>query len=79
MTPHQACLYDLGLYLKDRAREAVKTRNGLPAGSEDRDFQDGRVVALNEAISIIQQTAEGLGIPLAELSLDDIVPDRDLT
>lgn len=79
MTPYQACLYDLGRYLKDRAREAVRARNALPMGTGDREFQDGRVLGFNEAISIIQQTALGLGIPLAELRLDDVVPDRDLT
>ena len=38
-----------------------------------------RVMAFNEVISIMQQQAEGFEIPLAELRLDDIEPDRDLT
>ncbi len=35
-------------------------------------------MAFNEVISIIQQTAESLGINLRDLKLDDIDPDKDL-
>ena len=78
MSKYQHYLFDLGLIVKERALqargEAEKAR-----GTDDHDFEDGRVLAFNEVISIMQQQAEGFEIPLSELRLDDIVPDRDLT
>jgi len=71
-------LEDLGEIVKARALEAKEERTTEPQGSPGYDFQCGRLVAFNEIISIFQQQAEGFGINLAELSLDDIVPDRDL-
>lgn len=79
MSTHKDYLYDLGLEVKQRALDARRERDAAPAGSEDRSFQSGRVMAFNEVISMMQQQAQGLGIPLADLRLDDIVPDRDLT
>jgi hypothetical protein len=35
-------------------------------------------MAFNEVVSIMRQQAEGLGIPLADLRLKDVEPDRDL-
>jgi hypothetical protein len=78
MSAHKEYLFDLGLEVKLRALEAQRGRNATPPGSEERAFHSGRVMAFNEVISIMQQQAEGLGIPLADLRLDDIVPDRDL-
>ena len=71
-------LYDLGLDVKLRALEAVEERNAEPDDSPERTFESGRVLAFNEVISIMQQNAVGMDIPLSELQLDDIVPDRDL-
>jgi hypothetical protein len=76
---HADYLFDLGLLIKERALEARRQRDESPQGSSERDFHSGRVLAFNEVISIMQQQAEGLGIPLSDLRLDDIEPDRDLT
>jgi hypothetical protein len=76
---HEDYLFDLGLLIKERALEARRQRDESPQGSQEREFQSGRVLAFNEVISIMQQQAEGLGIPLTDLRLEDIVPDRDLT
>ena len=76
---HENYLSDLGLILKERALEARRQRDELPEESLDRTFQFGRVIAFNEVISIMQQQAEGLNIPLSDLRLEDIDPDRDLT
>ncbi len=78
MSVHRDYLFDLGLLVKERALEARRQREESPPGSSEREFRSGRVMAFNEVISIMQQQAEGLGIPLADLRLDDIVPDRDL-
>jgi len=72
-------LFDLGYEVKLHAREAVKQRNAEPAGSAGREFESGCVLAFHTVITIMQQKAEVMGIPLSELRLDDIVPDRDLT
>jgi hypothetical protein len=76
---HENYLFDLGLLLKERALEARRQRDELPEESLDRTFQSGRVIAFNEVISIMQQQAEGFDIPLSDLRLEDIDPDRDLT
>lgn len=56
--------------LKERALEAVEKKKD--------EYDSGRVMGFNESISIIQQTAQGMGIDLAEIGLDDINPDNDL-
>lgn len=78
MSTHQNYLYDLGYEVKQRALEARRERDAAPEGSAEKLFQSGRVLAFNEIISLMQQQAVGLGIPLAELRLEDIDPDRDL-
>jgi hypothetical protein len=76
---HKDYLFDLGFLIKERAIEACRQRDALPRDSGEREFQAGRALAFNEVISIMQQQAEGLGLPLSDLRLDDIEPDRDLT
>jgi hypothetical protein len=71
-------LNDLGEIIKTRALEAKAERANEREGSPEFHFQCGRLVAFNEVISILQQQAEGFGIDFADLSLDDIDPDRDL-
>ena len=71
-------LEDLGEIVKTRALEVKEERTKEPQGSPGYDFQCGRLVAFNEIVSILQQQAEGFGINLDELNLEDIAPDRDL-
>jgi hypothetical protein len=78
MSTHKHYLYDLGLEVKLRALEARRERDAAEEGSADRTFHSGRLLAFNEVVSIMQQQAEGVGIPIADLRLDDIEPDRDL-
>ncbi len=77
-TKYKYYLYDLGLLIKERALEAKKDRSHKPKKSKDYLFQSGRIMAFNEVISIMQQQAEGFGIQLRDLQLDDITPDQDL-
>ena len=82
VTPMSACrdyLFDLGMGLKQLAQQARRERDAAPQGSRDRLFNEGRLLALHRVVSLMQQQAEGLGIPLTDLQLDDLVPDRDLT
>lgn len=79
MEKYQNYLYDLGPILKKRALEAKDERDAASDGSEEREYLSGRLMAFNEVLSIMQQQAAGFEIPLAELRLDDLDPDNDLT
>ena len=78
MTKYEAFLFDLGPILKERALEAKRSRDNAPRESTEREFQAGRVLGLAEAISILQQQAEGLDLSLSALRLDQFDPDREL-
>jgi hypothetical protein len=78
MSPYQAYLFDLGFELKVLARKAREDRDNAPPESPDRVFKSGRLMAFHHIVSLMQQQADGLGIPRADLRLDDIEPDRDL-
>jgi len=70
-------LYDLGPLFLERALDAkAQTKKGETEG--DQLFQTGRLIAFHEVISIMQQQAESFGIPLKDLRLEDVVPERDL-
>ena len=71
-------LRDLGFLIKERALAAKEARTREKRGSEGYMFEAGRLLAFNEVISIMQQQAEGFGIDLGELRLQDVDPDRDL-
>ena len=71
-------LGDLGNLLKERALEAKEMFKKEKRGTDGYHFEAGRLMAFNEAISIMQQQAQGFQIPLEELDLHDIEPDRDL-
>ena len=76
---YQNYLFDLGDEIKRRALEARNARESASSGSPEYMFQSGRVLAFNEVISIMQQSAAGFDIPLSDIRLNDIEPDRDLT
>jgi hypothetical protein len=78
MEKYRHYLYDLGLILKERALEAKDDRDAAGDGSE-REYLTGRLMAFNEVLSIVQQQAKAFEIPLSELRLESLDPDRDLT
>jgi hypothetical protein len=69
-------LRDLGHLLKEDALEAK--RDAEAASGEDAAFARGLSLAYYEVISLMQQQAWVFGIPLEEMSLADINPDKDL-
>ena len=71
-------LQDLGMLIKQRALEAKQISENAEPGSEAYYFETGRLLGFNEVVSIMQQQARGFQIPLEELDLHDIEPDRDL-
>lgn len=78
MTKYKNYIYDLGYEIKLRALEARREDKTAKENSDDKMFHSGRLMAFNEVISIMQQQAVGMDIPLTEIRLDDIEPDRDL-
>ena len=75
---HRNYLFDLGDALKQEALDARRERDRAPEGSEERAFKSGRLLAYFEVLSTMRNRAEGFGIPLSDIRLDDIDPDRDL-
>jgi hypothetical protein len=70
----QHYLLDLGTLLKEHA---VTTRRESKADPSD-SFALGRLMAYHEVISLMQQQARAFGLPLENLNLNDIDPERDL-
>jgi len=75
---YQDFLSDFVRYVKERALEARDERDRSVGEGEAHDFNSGRLMAFNEVVAIAIQHADGMGIELAELGLDDIEPDEDL-
>jgi len=71
-------LFDIGLFIKEGALKAREKRSKEKKGSKAHMYEAGRVMAFYEVISLLQQEAEGFAIPLKDLQLDGIDPDKDL-
>jgi len=71
-------LRDLGQLIKEMARDAKLDRDGSVGGS-DQDLHLGRLMALHEVVSLMQEQAAAFGIDLRDLSLADIDPAEELT
>jgi hypothetical protein len=71
-------LSDLGALVKEQALAAKRGKDAA-AGSGSFDYALGRLTAWHEVVSLMQQQALAFGLDLAELSLEDISPERDLT
>lgn len=70
-------LRDLGELIKDLALAARDERDEAAAG-EDRAYATGRLMALHEVVSLMQQQADAFGLSHRDLRLDDVEPERDL-
>jgi hypothetical protein len=69
-------LRDLGELIKEIALRAK--RDADSASDADRSFALGRLMAMHEVISLMQQQADAFGIAASDIGLDGIVPERDL-
>jgi len=76
MTTHANYLLDLGHLVREAGEQAKKDAD--QASESDRLFQRGRLMAYYEVLSLMQQQAEAFQLPLEELALDGLDPDRDL-
>jgi hypothetical protein len=70
---YQLYLNDLGFLLRDYALEAKENRN-----LHKTDYYTGYLMGFHRVISLMQQQAEGFQIPLREINLHDIDPEKDL-
>ena len=73
---HANYLLDLGRELRESAEEAKKSAG--VAEEDDRLFAQGRAMAYYEVISLMHQQATSFGLPLTELGLQGVDPERDL-
>jgi hypothetical protein len=71
-------LSDLGALIKEQALAAKHSKDAA-SGSDNYDYELGRLTAWHEVVSLMQQQALAFGLDPAELSLDDVSPERDLT
>jgi hypothetical protein len=74
---HRLYLYDLGFLLREAAFEA-KAAGEAARGSESESFQRGRAFAYYEVLSLLIAQAGAFDLPLEDLRLDGLDPDRDL-
>ncbi len=73
---HANYLLDLGYLIRENAEKA---KNGLAlASDDDRAFEQGRLSAYHEVLSLMQQQAVAFELPLQDLALDGLDADRDL-
>jgi hypothetical protein len=70
-------LFDIGLLLKEEALQARAQRE-THRGSSLESFYCGQLLAFHRAVSLMQQQAVAFQIPLEDLQLKEIDPDKDL-
>ena len=70
-------LRDLGVLVKDLAKAAKLAKDATPGG-EDRAYAVGRLMALHEVISLMQQQAVAFDMPLEDVGLQGVDPESEL-
>jgi hypothetical protein len=70
-------LMDLAVLFREEALTA-KRELDEHRDTEDKNYYIGQLIAWHTVISIMQQQAVGFEIPLGEIKLDGIEPERDL-
>jgi hypothetical protein len=81
---HAYYLRDLGYLLRERAEEAtrkarsIRKKRAVPDRTVEDAFAEGLAQGYYEVISVMHHQAEAFGIPLADLALEDLDPERDL-
>jgi hypothetical protein len=70
-------LRDLAFLIKEMAREA-KATSDASTNDTDRALSLERLMTLHEVVSLMQQQAEVFDIPLADIGLEDVDPEKDL-
>lgn len=71
-------LVDLSPLILERAYHAKKNRAEAEKGSPGYDFEDGRLMAFFEIVSIMQDQAPLFDIDLRDIGLNEVDPYKDL-
>jgi hypothetical protein len=74
---HKNYLFDLGYLLREQAVEAKERRNKA-RGTEDEAFESGRAMAYHEVLSLLVSQANSFQLPIEDLHVEGLDPDRDL-
>lgn len=75
---HKDFLFDLGYEIRLAASEANRTLAESVRGTEENSIAYGRALAYSEVISLMQQSATGMGLSLEQLRLDGVDPESFL-
>jgi hypothetical protein len=81
---HAYYLRDLGHLLRERAEEATRKARAIRANRQVPErtvadaFDEGVAHAYYEVLSVMQNQARGFELPLADLALEGLDPERDL-
>lgn len=80
---NESFLFELGFTIREAAeratRDAERARREVERSDDpDRSFHDGRACEYRFIVAVMQQDAESFGIPLEEVALEGLDPDRDL-
>jgi hypothetical protein len=73
---HARYLFDLGRLLRAEAQEAHDRVEATPGAKSD--FAAGEMMTWASVLSIMQPQAVAFDLPLSELGLDGLDPERDL-
>jgi hypothetical protein len=74
---HKNYLSDLGYLLRQKAFEA-KQSAWAAKGTDDEAYQLARKMAYYGVMSLLVQEAESFRLPIEDLHLEGLDPDRDL-
>jgi hypothetical protein len=74
---HKNYLFDLGYLLRERALDA-KQEFESARGSPNESFYSGRLMAYYEVMSLLIGQAFSFELPIDDLHLEGLDPDRDL-
>ena len=73
---HANYLRDLGHLLREQGEQAKEA--AASASDDDRPFQQGRLTAFYEVLSLMEQQAIAFDLPPRDLALDGFDAERDL-
>jgi hypothetical protein len=73
---HANYLLEIGQLIREAGERAKK--EAASAKGEEKLFQEGRLVAYYEVLSLMQHQADAFDLPLNDLALGGLDPERDL-
>ena len=80
---NESFLFEFGFMIREAAeratRDADRARRDVEGSDDpDRSFHDGRAFEYRFIVTLMQEQAESFGIPLEEVALEGLDPDRDI-